>query len=132
MLIRVGSLLAVVGLVGTSMVGLARQTRVAETEYQVMVRTDSGGEPGVPLSVSIKTQGGKTIAEARTDSSGKARFRLTTAAVPLGSKLEVLLDLGAGRTVGSIDTLKPECNFYQVFLPRFELNQCHGTIEFAK
>ena len=131
-----GRLLAAIGLISSALGGSARQAPanqvVGPVEYYVTVRSDADVEPGVPLMVSVKTRAGKAIAEVRTDGTGKARFRLAPEEVLAAARLEVLMDLGAGRSVGVIETLKPECNSYHVFLPRFELSQCHGEIQNAR
>ena len=98
-------------------------------EYTVTVRGGpGGGEPGVPVVIRVRTRSGKVVVESKTDSSGVARFHLASGDAPSRPSLEALLDLGGGRTVGVIETLNRECRAYELYLPTFEVMQCHGTI----
>jgi len=101
----------------------------ASRVLSVTARDETGAEPGVALAVRLRDVSGRVIAEARTGANGHARLSLEREDVPAGARLEVLMDLGAGRTVGTIESLSGNCDSYEVFLPRIRLMQCHGTIE---
>jgi hypothetical protein len=106
----------------------AQSGGVAEpVEYFVTVYNPGGVKPGVPILILVKDRDGRVVAESKTDAAGAARFRLTATSVASAVTLEALLDLGAGRLVGAIETLNRDCNAYEVFLPEVRLMQCHGT-----
>jgi hypothetical protein len=119
------SLIIAVGF-GTEL--LARESAQV-IEYTFSVKGDGGVAPGVPLLVRVRGRDGQVIAETKTDRLGVGRLRLSSAEVLASQDVEALLDLGAGRHVGAIDTLNPDCTFYSLFLPHFETLHCHGTIE---
>ena len=100
-----------------------------KVDFSVTVYQPGGGEPGVPILVRLMGRDGKAIAEAHTNPAGTVHIPLTTVEFGAAVTLEAILDLGAGRKVGVMDTVNSGCNAYEVFLPQFRALQCHGTIE---
>jgi hypothetical protein len=112
---------------GSSRAVVADQPSSA-SEYIVTVHGTEGEKPGVPIVIRVRGRDGSIVVESKTDASGTARFKLSSVVASSRPSLEALLDLGAGRTIGVIETLSRECNAYELFLPKFEVMQCHGTI----
>ncbi|HTY42376.1 MAG TPA: hypothetical protein VMH79_10930 [Thermoanaerobaculia bacterium] len=100
-----------------------------KVDLSVTVYQPGGGEPGVPILVRLRGRDGKAIAEARTNPAGLVHIALTSVEFEAAATLEAILDLGAGRKVGVMDTVNTGCNAYEVFLPQFRALQCHGNIE---
>lgn len=101
-------------------------------EYSVTVYRPGGGEPGVPILVRLRDREGRVVGAGRTNAAGAARLHVAASTAEAALTLEALLDLGAGRSVGVIDTLNRGCNAYEVFLPQFRALQCQGTIDKTK
>jgi len=126
-------------LIGTSSTLLANSGARAQgagvgkpVEYFVTVYQPGGGEPGVPVIIRVRNREGRAVAQAKTDATGAAKFEIAASDVASAVTLEALLDLGAGRSVGTVETIGRDCNAYEVFLPEVRLMQCHGTIVKAR
>ena len=122
------SVSAALVLSGSSGMVMSAERPAGSSDYTVTIQLAEGGKPGVPILVRVRSRDGRLVVETKTDSSGTARFRLAPEEASSGPSLEALLDLGAGRSVGVIETLNPECKAYGLFLPKFEVMQCHGAI----
>ena len=117
---RKGNWIRLVILIGALSTLLAAQhARVGEpVAYFVTVYNPGGAAPGVPVIIRVKDREGRTVADSKTDATGKARFGIAASDVPSAVTLEALLDLGAGRSVGTIETITREPMPMRSFCPR--------------